>query len=337
MGSGKLETKIALWVTILLFLLPAYAWTQTGDEPVVAVWETDAPPEGGWTVGDVIPMRLRVTYPAGLSLTLPELPEKWAAFEVREQRVLEPTTDDGATTAVCEARVTLWVPGEHETPPLTVRYRDANDGFHEVAVQPLSISIASVLTEDDLEKRDLKPQASLPRPPLWPWLLGGALAAAVLLVGARWLWQRRRRRTATEMAAIEPVDDRLPEEIAYDELERIASLDLPAHGELKRHYTLVTDCVRTYIEGITQVPAMDRTTSELMAALRRAPIRDAIPVLRSLLEEADLVKFAKLQPSVMSARNAVAQARHLVDVTKPDRAPAVEDDQQPATQPYVST
>jgi hypothetical protein len=304
---------------ICLLLVPAVVRSQ---EPVVAVWEIDPPPEGGWTVGDLIPLRLRATYSGDMNVTLPELPGQWGPFEVREQTLLDPVlNEDGAVAAVREVKVTLWAPGEYETPPLEIHYQGVDGESQAVPVPPLSITVASVLNEDDLEKRDLKPQASLPRPPAWPWILAGVAVAALSFLAGRWLLQRLRR-PQKEAAGLEiPVDDRLPEEIAYEELDRIAALDLPAQDEFKRHYTLVADCVRVYLEGIYRVPAMDRTTGEVMAALRGVRVDGgSIPLLRTLLEDADMVKFAKFRPALDQARQIVVQARRFVDITRPGRA-----------------
>ena len=116
------------------------------------------------------------------------------------------------------------------------------------------------------------------------------------------------------------MDDRFPEEIAYQELDRISALNLPAQSEFKHHYTLVTTCMRTYLEGIYGIPAMDQTTRELMTALRSMRVEGEITRrLGALLEEADLIKFAKLVPSLEQAYASVVQARDLVDITKPSR------------------
>jgi hypothetical protein len=324
-----MQTSLRLLVTLCVIavslVFSAYmALAQEEDKPVVATWEVDLPPDGGWTAGDSIPLSLRVTYPAGMEITLPELPGQWGALEVRAQALQDPISNgDGALKVVREAEVTLWAPGEYQTPPFPVHYRDTVGELHEVSAPPLTLTVVSVLAEGDQDKRDLKQQASLPRPPLWPWLVAGVIAVAVLFVAARWLLSRWRQRQGGAVEAIEPVDDRLPEVIAYDELDRITALDLSAQGELKHHYTLVTACVRTYIEGIYAIPAMDRTTSELMTALHRVWVDgEPVALLRSLLEEANLVKFARLRPSIGDARASVSQARRFVDATKPDRTVA---------------
>jgi hypothetical protein len=307
---GLAGACLALWGTVV--------HAQIGPEPVISKWTVGDAPEGGWTVGDRIPLRLSATYPARLEVTLPELPERWGPFEVLEQTLLEPVeNENGTLTAVREATVTLWSPGDHQTPPLAVHYRDADDQLRESYVPPLKITVVSVLSEGETEKRDLKPQAALPRPPVWPWVLGGLLLTALVAVAGWFLLTRLRRRTAPASAPTMPLDTRSPQEIAYSELDRIAALDLPAQGELKRHYTLVADCMRTYVKGRYLIPALDRTTEELITAFRQARVhRDHASLFRDLLAEADLIKFAKARSTIDRARAAIGQARHIVDVTK---------------------
>jgi hypothetical protein len=315
---------LTLAVIAAFLLAPWSVRSQESKTAVSAVWDVSAQAEDAWTVGDVIPLQLRAVHAADLSATLPELPTIWGPFEVSEQSLREPVGgEDGTVASVLSVSVILWSPGEHETPPTTVRFRASDGAVQEVAATPIVISVQSVLSEDDLEKRDLKPQASLPRPPLWPWVVAGIVAASLVALGIRKLVRWRRSRCGPGDVATLPVDDRFPEEIAYEELARIEALGLPARRQFKRHYTLVTDCVRVYTEGIYEVPAMDRTTGEVLLGVRGAGLDGSgARLLRTLLEEADLVKFAKLVPSIDSARSAVGQVRRFVDITRPNREEA---------------
>jgi hypothetical protein len=302
------------------------------EPPVSAFWERDVPPEGGWTVGDPIALRLRVLAPADVAVTLPELPEGWGDFEVRAQSTIVEAPEDEATrtTHVLSTTVVLWSPGRHETPSTTITYTNANGASHTITAQPVTVQIESVLPTPEsaeatatIEKRDLKPQAELPHPPIWPWILAGIVAGPLLYIGGRWLWDRlpRREKETVIEEKPEPVDNRPAEVIAYEELDRIAALDLPAKGAFKRHTSLVTACLRAYIERRYDVPALDRTTYELMRDLRKTTIssQEARSLLRDLFNEADLVKFAKFTPTVASARAMLSSARRFVDITKLDR------------------
>ena len=325
--NGTSDRRPAILMLLMLGLSVLAPTLAEAQQQVTAVWQPAGPADVSWTVGDPISIRLDVGHMRRTVITIPELPAAWGPFEVEEQISLGPAEDEnGATTASLQVRVRLWSPGEFQTPPLVIHYEDHDGRSHEVLAEPLTVTIESVLSETDVEKRDLKPQASLPKPPVWPWVVAGLLAATALFLAARWLRKRMRLRRGEEPIACEPVDDRPPEQIAYEELERVAALDLPAKGQLKRHYTLVSDCVRVYLEGIWGVPATDRTSSEVIAELRRLRVNgEASDRLIRLLNEADLVKFAKLLVSVDTARGIVDEAHRFVDITKPDRN-AVQDE-----------
>jgi len=125
----------------------------------------------------------------------------------------------------------------------------------------------------------------------------------------------RRRRA---VLAASDVDPRLPYEVALDRLDRIESLNLPNDGRFKEHYTMVSDCIRIYVERAFEIPVMERTTSEIQKSILRTPITP--PISREflgLLDESDLVKFSKFAPDAASAMQALVTGRHIVMETKP--------------------
>jgi hypothetical protein len=131
--------------------------------------------------------------------------------------------------------------------------------------------------------------------------------------GAGWLYSRRRRHRVMAV-----VDHRLPYQVAYDELARIQGLHLPGKGHFKEYYTLVTDCLRNYLERQFQVPASERTTTELKAVLRHSGLSpEQIRQLIDLFIEGDLVKFAKVTPELEEAEAFIEQGRKLIDLTRP--------------------
>jgi hypothetical protein len=301
---------------------------------IVAYWEMDVPPEEGWHIGDRIPLRLRVIAPGEAEVTFPELPEGWGSFEVSEQSVAEPDVIAGRVNSVLAITVQLWEVGIHETLPISVTLKIKGEEPREVEARPLRVEIVSVLPDDGdtaaLEKRDLKPQAELPKPPLWPWFVGAACAAPFLYLGGRWLWYNfpRRKQHSLVGSVLEVIDTRYPEEIAYSCLEHIGLMDLPGVGAVKQHYSMVTDCIRVYLEGLYGLPAIDMTTTELKGALDKYQLDgEALGMLWELFDEADMVKFARLRPEIPQARSIVRWARHFVDVTKPQRHKVIDSDQ----------
>lgn len=174
---------------------------------------------------------------------------------------------------------------------------------------PVDLSIR-FLSAESQDLRPLKEQWTMPP----DWLRRIAIAAAVLaLAGAVvwWIRRRRARRAAPEV----PVVRIPPDVIALGELARIEAMGLVARGEFKEFYTRVTDTVRRYIEARFAVDALDRTTHELLDDLARQG--HAIEGLAALLEEADLVKFAKFKPDVAHAEAALGSARDVVVSSTP--------------------
>jgi hypothetical protein len=168
------------------------------------------------------------------------------------------------------------------------------------------------LVEGDAELRDIKPQAELPYTNLLPWIIGAMLIAGIL--GGAVLW-RRRRQTSQAQAA---VDKRLSHEVALDELKRIGKMGLPESGRYKEHYTLVSDCMRVYMEQTFQIPVMERTTSEIRSSLKGTTITTEVSQqFIALLDESDLVKFSNFTPDATSAYQLLETGRRIVEDTKP--------------------
>ena len=73
--------------------------------------------------------------------------------------------------------------------------------------------------------------------------------------------------------------------------------------------------MRRYVENRYYIPAMDRTTFEILQDVNSHGLE--IDGLSSLLNEADLVKFAKFQPDPDVGKRALETARDIVVRTAP--------------------
>jgi hypothetical protein len=274
----------------------------------------DARPQYGITVsaesvyvGDPFRVVVRVRAPAGTTILFPAGPDTTGPVQPLDPplvAVIEDTTDVVDETVTF--RVAAWDVGRQEIPLGELRLQ-TQAGDRRITLPSQSIFVRSVLPADSAE-RVPKP----PRPiyetlgaPLWPWLLLAAAAMAALLV---W-WLRRRRRAR----------DGHPAETAFDEAERhfrrVEALELVAAGERGRHVALMTDIARRYLARRVEGVALAYTTSELVGVLRHDPL---VPVARlaALLEEADLVKFARRPVSAERAISLGHAARDIVARTE---------------------
>ncbi len=302
--------KRLVFIPLLLLIALFMVGTAAAQTPVTAVVIA---PEGPFTVGDPVELQLAVTHPVGYHIIQPELPENWGDFFVNSQSPATTVTlDDGTEMTMVLIDTRLFAPGEFSTPPLTITVTDGAGQLSEVTAAPVPVTLASVLVEGDSELRDIKPQAEMPFVNLLPWIAAVLLLAAFGSLFFLW-WKRRQARLA--LAA---VDNRLPHEIAFDDLTRIGQLGLPEQNRFKEHYTLVSDTIRIYIERTQSVPMLERTTGEIRSGLRSSSLTaNNTQQLIVFLEESDLVKFSKFAPSEAEAYELITQARQIVEVTKP--------------------
>lgn len=262
------------------------------------------------TVGDPVILTVSVTHPDGSVVLFPELAANWGDLIVRSQSAPETVSNgDGTSVTTQQIDARLFAPGDFQTSPLTITIADTAGNLRETAVAPLSITVQSVLIEGDTELRDIKPQANLPLPTAWPYMIGGLFV--VMAMGAFNIYMWRRGKTA--------VDNRLPHEKALDALAKIDKQGHVAHGRYKEHYAAVSDTLRTYFETLTPVRFTDRTTAEIRYDLAAGPLPLAeAQRLLLLLEDADWVKFAKVTPSPHEAERLVQDARQLILDTRPE-------------------
>ena len=92
-----------------------------------------------------------------------------------------------------------------------------------------------------------------------------------------------------------------------------SALWLWQQGQVKAYYITLTDILRSYVEARLIVPAMERTTDDLVRALRVTALPPAQrEQLANILQLADLVKFAKLAPAPAENEAAVPAARRFI-------------------------
>ena len=288
------------------------------------------------TVGDLVTISLIVSHPAEFTVVIPRLERDWGSFEVQAQTSVQTVSvADGIRTVAKQFRVTLFAPGTFETPDIPVSVRGSDGIAVQVSPNPVQLTVNSVLASPDEELKDLRPPADLSTP-IWKRTIVLVLivvAALAIAAGTAFFLYRRSRRTGGPSVALP--DLRTPWEVVTQELDRIASLDLPGKGDLKGHYTLVAAALRTYL-GATYLRdaggqnADEMSTEEISASIVQSALDYGnARLVVDLLQEADLAKFANYEPTADRAMEALSQARNFVGATRPavvsapDAAPVV--------------
>jgi len=164
----------------------------------------------------------------------------------------------------------------------------------------LFVEVASVKVDTLKQKMyDIKGIAEVKEPMgnWWKWLLGILLLAGIGVLIYFLAKKHKRKEKPEEIVYATPIEK------AVSLLKNLEQKELWQKGEIKDYYSQLTDIARTYIEEEIQVPAMESTTSEVIAGLRIAAVRKKMKIsketvenLERVLRQADLVKFAKSKP-----------------------------------------
>ncbi|WP_396195745.1 hypothetical protein [Flavobacterium sp.] len=164
----------------------------------------------------------------------------------------------------------------------------------------LAVEINDVKVDTLKQKMyDIK-DIALVKNPLGNWWIYLLVVIALIGLGFLIFYFIKNRKPKAKAAV---VVYKTPIEKATTLLQQLESKELWQKGAVKDYYSELTDIVRNYIEEEIKIPAMESTTSELIEGLRKAAKQkklklsnDTVENLEKVLQQADLVKFAKVKP-----------------------------------------
>lgn len=266
-----------------------------------------------YLIGDWITVHVDISHPRGM--TFQSLPaDTLGGFHILQQSPLGRTSDTSSSTALIVAR---YDSGLAILPPLTFLYTLPGDSTgRTVATNPVLVTVRTVKVDTTQDIRDVKPPLSVP----WTLaeialMLGIVLGVAAVVYLLYRYWKKRQQRRPGTGADVPP--PRPAHVIALEELAILKERKLWQQGLIKQYYSEVTEIIRRYFENRYGFMALEQTTDEIMDALRKrvhaAPIREEA---ETALRRADLVKFAKHQPTVPEHEEMMVIAYDIVEKTR---------------------
>lgn len=248
-------------------------------------------------IGERVQVQLRIETPSNVTIVQwPEFPPDAEPFQVlnASERIRQATDDGWLHTQTLE--LVIWQPGQHLTPEIPVVFSVAGSSGISAPVRSATFNIPSVLqTATDVTLRPWLPPRDLPY--ISPWWIVGAVLLALIILSLLILLLRGGLRRASQLAPGSPA------RLAVAELE-----DLRAQGlQPQTLYPLVANRIRSYVQLRFAVNATELTTDELTTRLREADHlnADLRTQLRQLLNQADLVKFARFEPDEHSSEQLI--------------------------------
>ncbi len=281
------------------------------------------PPGAPAAAEDGRPLEVRLAEPLILELTatsrrdtevfLPLLPAVGTFEIVAPEKGIEKVEGDVKTTTrrwtILPVRM-----GIEKLPPIEVPYRTASNAEGSVSTLPLRIYIRGHLENDNDPALGKSPPLVDIVTTNWVliWILSvlGALVVAALIGWVLVLALRQRFDALKPKAPPRPAI-----EVA---MERLARIEAQSDAELDggRRVAETVDTLREYLGRRYNIDALEMTTNELMRQLPTLDLRGIeVAQVRQLLEDADLVKFARLMPPEDEARRPATTVRSIVQAT----------------------
>lgn len=151
---------------------------------------------------------------------------------------------------------------------------------------------------------------------IWYFLLPLLIIALAVAIWFGWQYYKRHKADAP---VVLPKAKPLPAHIiAMQALDALSEKKLWQNGRNKEFHTELTDILRQYIEQRFGVPAMEKTTDEILDELYELAEsqKASLTNLKQILSMADLVKFAKYQPFADENQLSFMNSKMFVEQTK---------------------
>lgn len=254
-------------------------------------------------VGLPIDMNLIVEMPGGYAV------EEWDAdtllkdpFQIIEKGDIDLREQGNLQIQEQKLKVAIWNLDNLTTSEVFLTYTTPNGEKFRTPVTSVTINVTGTRAENDVALRPTKPLKDLPYIPPVIFAIPVTIFIILILLVRNIQFNRRFQRALA-----------IPNSPVQQAVIGLKHL-IDAGVSSEEIYPIVADEVRNYLMNQFQIRALDMTTAELMTALKSNPIfsESLRTSLFSLLEQADLVKFASHHP-VEDPETIVKYAIHWIE------------------------
>ncbi|WP_140486412.1 hypothetical protein [Flavobacterium sp. GSA192] len=252
--------------------------------------------------------------------------KNFGALEVIQSYPVDTVKNNDRYELIKKYGLTQFDSGRYVIPSVKVLINNKAYQTQSIAVEVANVQV-DTLKQKMYDIKDIQP-ANESIGNWWKYLLGFLLIHIIAAAVYFFLRHKQKKKIEEEVY-------KTPIEKATSLLNNLEKKELWQKGEIKEYYSELTDIARNYIEEAIEIPAMESTTSELIAGLRAASVRkkmtltpETIVNLERVLKQADLVKFAKSKPlefEITEDRNKIQKAILTLDSSIPVEVPVEED------------
>ncbi len=253
-------------------------------------------------IGDMITYKVTVPYDRTTSLSIPMLSFTSGGNSNNNSfEIITPSVTVHGNKLKYMTRITPFQTGAITFPTFNIQ---------ENVVRSLSCTISSLITGT--------PNARPMKRPINPYSDIFILATLFFFIaGNLFLYHYLKDQLDTGALSLPFIKKhRTPLEIWQEYHDYFSTLVPPAQADVKMFYIETSEKLKKFFLDLSGRDLMDRTTSEIakMIDIKDIPVKDH---LIGLLNEADLVKFAKYRPEANDDREYIRHAQDIIERMKP--------------------
>ena len=283
-------------------------------------------------LGDQTDLHLSVTHEASEQVQMPVYGEMLQeGIEIVDRSAIDTTAlPDGRVQMTQDLTLTSFKDSLFAIQPLYV-----TSGEDTFWTEPMALNVIQPFEVDSsLAITDIK---DIEKAPIWWW---GIIRWILLVLGilllidlAFWLWKWYEKHHQPAEETIDPALLRPADEVALEKLDEIKAQKIWKDGKVKEYQTELTDVVREYIGRRFDVHSTEKTSDETLQEMKSKVDKDLYTRLKSMLQLADLVKFAKWHTTPDENETALITAYDFVNETKE----VVTDENEPTEQGEIKS
>jgi len=276
-------------------------------------------------IGELSELRWEFSVPAGTKIvSMPLVPDSMpSGIEVVQREKVQTSKKDGVDTYSQKCMVSAYDSGYFSVPALLAQAGNGKDTFSlksdSVRLHCTTVPVDTSANIKEIKDiyTDIEPGESAAEAAKgllkqwWFW----ALVAALIIGGFLfWYWRKKKKPETTEIKTIQVS----PAEMALQELRKMRENRSWFKLTPKDFYTTLVDILRKYLLETRDIQAEEMLSSELIdAAIEAGFATTAISSLRSILQIADMAKFAKYKPEPGQFELSIEEAIEFVQQTRP--------------------
>lgn len=267
-------------------------------------------------IGDQVSMQIIVNVPVGNTVTFPILGEVFdiEKIEIIEEKDRELIKGDVNDTYKQTVTLTAWEPGSYQIPELTFAYKQ-NDVLVEIKSAALMLTVLSPqVTGDSTYVADIKTILAEEANFLdyLHYFFTHPVVLAILILLLAFLVFYAFMQYKNEAKIVPP---KTPEEIALEQLEILKANNYLEQNQFKTFHTSISFILRTYINKRFEIMALERPASEFMPKIKGHNLlkKSLFEEFQTVIEHADLIKYAKASPLDVANKKALSFCYQLVE------------------------